>query len=143
MSETALTGTTLNGRDARATPAPAAPAALARLRPAERQWLAEIGAGQAPALVLRSGTTVDVGQWFRSGRVWVACLPGRVALFARGRTPYRELIEVARLDQSFYNFLTGELALAPAVPTVRRVQLTPVEAQQVLRHITGKEPSHA
>ena len=142
MNETpVLTAASSHGRDARATTAVSA--VLAQLKPAERQWLAEIGGGPAPALLLPSGTTVDVGQWFRGGRVWVACVPGRVALFAHGGTPYRELIAVAELDQSFYNFLTGELALAPAVPTVRRVKLSPVEAQQVLSHINRKDPSHA
>jgi len=114
-------------------------AVLAQLPPGEHEWLA----GQSPSLVLRSGTTVDVGRWFGGGRVWVACLPGRVALFAQGRMPYREMMEVAQLDRSFYNFLTGELAFAPATPTVRRMKLNPGEAQQILTHINRKEDPHA
>ena len=110
----------------------------------EQRLLAAAARGETPALLLPSRTRVDVGQWFRRQRAWIACWSGRVAVFAAGPRPQTEEIPVAELDKSFYNFLTGELALAPA-PTakVRRLKLTPVEANQILEQINRKEVSHA
>ena len=135
--------TTLEPAAASAAPAASSPAARARLRPAERRLLATLANGEEPALLLKTGTKADVGQWFRRGRVWVGCFPGRLVLFATGRRPYGERLECAQLGQSLYNFLTGELALAPATPAVRRLKLAPIEAQRVLAHISGKESRHA
>ena len=113
------------------------------LTPAEQQLLREIGRGEPPLLRLRTATTVDVGQWFRSGRVCVGVWPDRVALFASGRRPYREVVARSELRGSLYNFLTGELALATAATAVRRLKLAPREAYQVLSHINRKESVHA
>lgn len=100
--------------------------------------------GETPAVVLPTGTTVDVGQWFRNGRVWIACFAGRVAVFAAGKRPHTEEIPVAELGKSFYNFLTGELALAPApAAKVCRLKLAPLAANKVLEQINRKEVSHA
>ena len=94
---------------------------------------------ETPILTLATDTKVDVGQWFRSGRVQIACYAGRVVLSAPGKRPYREEIPATELGKSFYNFLTGELVLM----TGCRLKLAPLEAQKVLELIKGKEVSHA
>lgn len=92
-----------------------------------------------PRLTLTTDTRVDVGHWFRRGRVLLTVWPGRVELFAAGKRPYREELPVGELTGSFYNFLTGELVLTKG----RRFKLAPLEAQRVLEQIKGKEVSHA
>jgi len=63
---------------------------------------------------------------------------------AAGTRPHVEEIPVAELGKSFYNFLTGELALAPAlVAQVRRLKLAPLDATKILEQINRKEVSHA
>ncbi|MEI8314309.1 MAG: hypothetical protein WCG79_02545 [Verrucomicrobiota bacterium] len=109
----------------------------------EQRLLAAVARDETPAVVLESGTTVDVGQWFQNGRVWIACFAGRVAVFADGKRPHSEEIPVAELAKSFYNFLTGELALAPApLARVRRLQFAPLDANKILEQINRKETSH-
>ena len=110
----------------------------------EQRLLTAAARSETPVVLLPSGTTVDVGHWFRNGRVWIACFAGRLAVFAAGKCPHAEEIPVAELEKSFYNFLTGELALAPA-PTarVRRLKLAPVDANKILEQINRKEVSHA
>ena len=114
------------------------------MKPAEQRLLDEVAPGEAPVLVLATATRVDLGQWFRGGQAWVACFPDRVALVAAGKRPHRETIPVAELGKSFYNFLTGELALAPApAAQLRRLKIAPLEAQKILEQINRKEVSHA
>ena len=109
----------------------------------EQRLLATVTRGEPLLVVLETGTTVDVGQWFRNGRVWIACFAGRVAVFADGKRPYVEEIPVAELGKSFYNFLTGELALAPApVARLRRLKFAPVAANKILEQINRKDVSH-
>ena len=111
---------------------------------AEQRLLTAAARGETPGVLLPTATRVDVGQWFRNGRVWAACLTGRVAVFAAGKRPYAEEIPVAELGKSFYNFLTGELALAPApAAKVRRLKLAPLDANKILEQINRKELSHA
>src|SRR5207244_9944251 len=100
---------------------------------------AEPMSDETPILTLETGTRVDVGQWFRGGRVSLACFPGRVVLSAPGKRPYREEIPAAELGDSFYNFLMGELVLTKGC----RLKLEPLEAQKILEQIKGKEVSHA
>ena len=114
------------------------------MKPAEQRLLEEMAHGEVPIVVLETGTTADVGQWFCNGRAWLACFAGRVAVFAAGKRPYCEEIPRAELGQSFYNFLTGELALAPApAAQLRQFKIPPLEAQQILEQINRKEVSHA
>lgn len=94
---------------------------------------AEALAGRAPSLLIRSGSRVDVGEWFGGGRLWLAAGPGVLALVAAGRRPFAERRGVDEIGGSFYNGITGELVIAPATGRPwRRVRLAPVEAHRVL-----------
>ena len=110
----------------------------------EQSLLDAAAHGETPIVLLKTSSTMDVGQWFLNGRVWIACFAERVVMFAAGKRPYAEEIPVAELAKSFYNFLTGELALAPALAAkVRRVKLAPLDANIILEQINRKEVSHA
>ena len=110
----------------------------------EQQLLTAAARGETPAVLLATGTPVDVGLWFRQRRAWIACFTGRVAVFAAGKQPQSVEIPVAELTKSFYNFLTGELVLAPAPAVrIRRLKLTPVDGSRILEQINQKEVSHA
>ena len=110
----------------------------------EQSLLDATAHGETPIVLLKTSSTIDVGQWFWNGRIWIACFAERVAVFAAGKRPYTEEIPVVKLEKSFYNFLTGELALAPALAAkVRRVKLAPLDANKALEQINRKEVSHA
>ena len=112
------------------------------MKPAEQLLLDAVAGGETPAVLLATDTRVDVGQWFRSGRVWVAGLAERVVVLAAGPRAHCEVLPRPELGKSFYNFLTGELVLAPApAATVHRFKMAPLAAQQLLEQINRKEVS--
>jgi hypothetical protein len=106
---------------------------------AERALLAAHGDGALPALLLRTGTTVDVGQWLARGRIWLCGGGEELVLLAAGKVPYVELIARAALRGSLYNPVTGELVLAPADGLrQRRLSVPPVEGYRALQWLGGQ-----
>jgi hypothetical protein len=124
----------VTGQPPKATdPAPAA-GARAALSKAERAFLDKLAAGQSVAALVRTGTTVDVGEWFRRGRVVGVCWGDEWVMFAVGRRPFVERIPTRALTASVYNHLVGELVLAPAPEArLKQLRMSPVEAGRVLR----------
>ena len=89
-------------------------------------------------------TYVDVGRWWRKGRVWVDCTPSNLVLIATGVRPYLEAVPFDQLQDSVYNPVTGEMVLAPAEGVrVQRLRMDPVAAQALLQQITGKDKTYA
>ena len=102
--------------------------------PAERALLA--AAGVVPERCYRTGTRVDVGQWLRWPRLWLAVTGSDWLLVAAGKRPFVEKIPVGELGKSLYNAVTGELILDPAPNArVRRLKLPPVEGRDLVRQL--------
>jgi hypothetical protein len=108
----------------------------ARLGRARQQLLASLIADETIYYLRKTRTKVDVGAWFRKGRVCI-CLSAREAiLFATGSRPYIERIPIQQLCESRYNHVTGELMLAPeAAPGIRGLKIPPLEGLAVLAQI--------
>jgi hypothetical protein len=112
---------------------------LSRLPYRERFLADQLLAADDIFAVARTGTKVDVGSWLLRGRVWVFALARSLAYVACGpcgsrchaaRLPY------ARLRDSRYNHVTGELALSPATGLpFRGLRLDPIVACQILAQI--------
>ncbi len=107
-----------------------------RLSKAEQRLLDEVAAGRQIMVLVRSGTTVDVGAWFRRGHVVGVCLDNEWVMWATGRRPFVERVPARLLVGSTYNHLVGELVLAPAPGvSLRQLKMTPQEAGRALRWI--------
>jgi len=92
-----------------------------------------------PAFLAPTQTMVDVGQWFRRGRIWLAVSGDDMVLVANGKRPFVEKAPLADVASSFYNPVTGELVFRPSrVFSVDRVKLQPVEAYRVLSAAASK-----
>lgn len=116
------------------------PEAGAAVRPgltrAEQRLLDEVAAGRPVAVLVQTGTTVDVGEWLRRKRVVGVCLDGEWAMFAAGRRPFVERVSTRLLTASVYNQIVGELVLAPAPEVrLRQLRMTPLDASRALRWI--------
>ncbi len=106
------------------------------LTKAEQRLLGEMASGQLADVVIRTGTTVDVGEWFKRGHVVGACLGNEWVMFATGRQPFVERVPTRVLSASAYNHFVGELVLAPASGVrLRQLKMTPLEAGRALRWI--------
>lgn len=112
-------------------------AAFAGMDEAERRLLDECRAGGLPVFFLaRSDSSVDTGAWLKKSRVWIAALGSELALFAAGKRPWLAKIPFANLGESFYNHVTGELALAPAAGlSLSSFKLSPRDGYQALAQI--------
>lgn len=105
-----------------------------RLGRGNRRLLAQLAAGRRVDLLVRTGTTVDVGEWFRRGRICGMWLDGAWVMFAAGKRPFVATVAAASLGGSLYNHMVGALVLAPAPDVqVRELTMTPLEASRVLR----------
>lgn len=83
----------------------------------------------------RTRTRVDVGMWYRKGRVWACPLAGELLLFAEGARPWVERIPYTDIRESKYNHVTAEIAFAPSETlTVSTLRLPPLEALALLKH---------
>ena len=103
---------------------------------ARRRLLEAIVGDEAVYYVRRTRTKVDVGAWFRKGRVCICLLASEAVIFAKGRRPYVERIPLLRLRESQYNHVTGELMLAPDVaPQISGLKIPPLEGLQILAQI--------
>ena len=124
------------------------PEAGVAMKVADRLLCESVCAGRDVALV-RTGTRVDVGDWFRQARLWIAALPGELVLFAGGKRPFVERIPGDRVSSCVYNHVTGELVLPAASPLARQLRLSPLEASRLLKLMMemnlmeGKESKHA
>ena len=100
----------------------------ARLGRARR--FAESVTGQESVFhVRKTDTKVDVGYWLGKRRVWACLLKQELLLLAWGRRPYVERIPLAKLRESRYNHLTGQLLLAPIErAAVKALKLPPLAA---------------
>ncbi len=116
-------------------PLPEGVGAMARrLSRGNRRLLAQLAAGRRVDLLIRTGTTVDVGQWVRRGRVCGMWLDGAWVMFAAGKRAFVETVDASCLGGSLYNHMVGALVLAPAPGVqVRALKMTPLEAGRVLR----------
>jgi hypothetical protein len=107
-----------------------------RLTKAEQRLLDEVAPGRQIMVSVRTGTTVDVGAWFRQRRVVGVWLDDEMVMIAPGRRPYVERVPFKLLGASTYNHLVGELVLAPASGVrVRQLKMSPQEAGRALRWI--------
>jgi hypothetical protein len=107
-----------------------------RLGGARRRLLESLVGDEPVYYVRRTQTKVDVGAWFRKGRVCICLLAGEAVLFAEGRRPYVERIPLQRLRDSRYNHVTGELMLAPdAASHIVGLKVPPLEGLQILAQI--------
>ncbi|MCX5661803.1 MAG: hypothetical protein NTW19_19155 [Planctomycetota bacterium] len=115
----------------------------ATLTPAEQALLDQARAGRTPRLVSPTGARVDVGLWFRSGRVWIAAFDGgAVTLFAAGPRPFVQSAQPHELTTSFYSHLSGELVCVPAPElTVRSLPMGPSDGWKFLDVIHNGKPA--
>ena len=102
--------------------------------------LSEESGARDAAVLARTRSRVDVGQWFRQTRVWAACLPSELVLLAPGRRPFVERIPYDQLKGSLYNHITGELELAPAEKArLRRLRVSPLDGCRMLRMMVRED----
>ncbi|MDA0321577.1 MAG: hypothetical protein O2923_02515 [Verrucomicrobia bacterium] len=94
--------------------------------------------------LIRTRTRVDVGMWFRKGRVWACMQPAELVLLAQGKRPWVQHIAHESLRESRYNHVTGEVALAPGqnLP-LSSLRVKPLEGIELLKSIGTKEIQHA
>ena len=93
-----------------------------------------IGSDEKDAL-WRTRTRVDVGMWYRKGRVWVCPLAEELLLFAEGPRPWIERIAYSDIRESRYNHVTAEIALAPEPDLpLSTLRVRPLEALALMRH---------
>jgi len=90
--------------------------------------------GGAPVGTLwRTRTRVDVGMWFRKGRVWACPLGHELLLVAEGERPWTQRIAYSQIRESRYNHVTAEVVFAPEedleVPTLR---VRPLEGLELM-----------
>lgn len=94
----------------------------------------------ADARELQTQTRVDTGGWGLNPRLRVTALNKELVLYAAGKRPFIERQPFQLLGESHYNHVTGELMLAPGGDArVRRLRLPPIEGQELLDQIQGKE----
>lgn len=100
----------------------------------ERRMAKEILPGGDAAFATR--TRVDTGSWLLRSRV-LACREGdELVLFAAGKQPFVERIPLSDIGESFYNHVTGEVALAPAAgASLRGLRLPPLEGYALLKEV--------
>jgi hypothetical protein len=92
-----------------------------------------IGSDDQDAL-WRTRTRVDVGMWYRKGRVWVCPLADELLLFAEGPRPWVEHIAYSHVRESRYNHVTAEIALAPETDLpLSSLRVRPLEALPLIR----------
>jgi hypothetical protein len=103
-------------------------------------------------------TRVDTGGWLWKSRLVACCAAsgspgergqgasgssrkagrqdGELVLFAAGKRPFVERVPFAQLGESFYNHVTGEVALAPAEGArVRKLRMSPVDGRALLKEL--------
>ena len=109
---------------------------LPRLAKAEARLLSDLAAGHPVTALVRTGTTVDVGEWFRRGCVVGARVGDEWIMVAAGKTPFVERVAIRDLAASVYNHIVGELVLAPAPGTrLRQLKMSPLDAGRTLKRI--------
>ncbi len=102
----------------------------------EKMLLEELCPRNKALLVLKSGSKVDVGYWFRKGAVWVCATPGEIILLAAGPKPFAQKTPFHFLRESLYNHVTAQVVLAPAPGlAMRSFRLSPLDGYQVLAQI--------
>jgi hypothetical protein len=110
---------------------------------ARRRVLESLVGDEAVYYVQRTRTKVDVGGWFRKGRVCICLLANEAVILAKGKRPYVERIPLQRLRESQYNHVTGELMLAPDGATqISGLKVPPLEGLQILAQIHQTSPAH-
>ena len=104
------------------------------MNPAEEAVMrVEIGE-VSPQLTVRTRTPMDVGRWWRPGRVWLHVLDDDLVLLAANRRRYVEVIPFSEATESYYNHHAGELVIAPCETMANnRLVMKASEAIQVLR----------
>lgn len=114
---------------------------LSVLSRSQRQLLDDLRGSSEVLLLLRTGSSVDTGNWLRAGRIYLAVTDEMLLLFADGKRPVASSVAFSELAQSLYNHVTGKLVLAPAPEVaVKAVALNPDQARLVL-HLTGAKES--
>ncbi|MEI7436282.1 MAG: hypothetical protein WCL16_05700 [bacterium] len=102
----------------------------------EQRLLNELAAGRPVAALVLTGTTVDVGSWFKKGRVVGVWVGGEWTMFAAGQRPFVEKVSPRLLAASVYNHIIGKLVLAPAPEVrLRQLRMSPLDAVRALRWI--------
>ena len=113
-----------------------------KMTTAERQQLALLIGQATPALMIRSGTRIDTGRWWRPTRLWLCLTDDRLVLLAASRRAYGQSVPLTDCKDSQYNHLTGQLVIKPTEQLrFPHVSLDPTEALAVLKHIQRHEPS--
>ncbi len=86
--------------------------------------------------VQRTRTKVDVGHWTGKRRLWCCLLAEEMLLFAKGRRTFVERMPRNELRESQYNYVTGEIVLAPIENTqVQTLNVEPLDALEILAYI--------
>jgi len=102
----------------------------------EKLVMAEAVGDEQVHRLLKTGAKVDVGMWFRSGRVWTCELSHDLVLFAYGKISWADRISYDELRESRYNHVTGELVLSPREGRpVEKLRVFPLEGLGVLNRV--------
>ena len=95
----------------------------------ESALLKELTGGAEPKLLLRTGTRIDAGRWWRRTPVWLCIVKTELILFSVARRRYVERVPLTECQSSHYAHATGELAIDPCETLrIKRLSLTPREA---------------
>lgn len=107
-----------------------------RMNAKERALLDAAASGTTPLLSLRTQTRVDTGDWIRRSPLWLCVTESEIILLTAGRRQHSEKVTLREISQGWYCHTTGQLVLEPGERLrFRRVDLSPTDALQVLKHI--------
>jgi len=103
------------------------------MTPLEKSLLEEACGGREPSLLIRSGTRIDAGRWWRSTPLWIGVDGNDLFLLAVARRKYVERVPLRNCHNSRYCHSSGHLMIAPTEHIrISHFALRPGEAIRVL-----------
>lgn len=103
------------------------------MTPLEKSLLLEACGGLEPRLLLRTGTRIDAGRWWRTTPLWLGIDGDDIFLLAVARRKYIERVPLADCRASRYCHSSGQLMIAPTESLrINQISLSPGEALRVL-----------
>lgn len=104
----------------------------------EERLFRTLSEGKKVLCLIKTGTKVDVGLWFRRRKVWLFLTPDEIVIFTAGRWNFVERIKFDQLNETVYNHITGEIILAPYEGEVNSLKVDPLSGYYIAEKIRGR-----
>lgn len=106
----------------------------------EQALFNELAGNDEIFILLKTNSSVDTGNWLRKRRVWIGVTADSLFMFAQGRKPMIEKVELNHLQQSLYNHVMGELILSPTRELkIASVRISHEDGYRILAQIYRKK----